>query len=256
MNAMACSPPQPTARLQAAPMGGIKGSERHLIRRSLCRRGPQGLRGAGGGFHGPCLRVLTVESPLPCQRDTKRNCFQGNTRHTQAGLGRGDGTDHASERRRLPGQAAADQPPWGGPRLGLRHPGLLCHPGQGSSEHSAQMETWSPLPWGQGLATSSGQGSCQGSQRDRVGSPPGCWGLGRTAGPHLPPKALALGSQSRVPFASSSRVPQGLGPGPRLLLGPWTSPLVLSQRYSNDYKSRGSRPTQKDSSWEPPVSRG
>lgn len=30
------------------------------------------------GFHGPCLRVFTEESPLPCQRDTKRNCFQGN----------------------------------------------------------------------------------------------------------------------------------------------------------------------------------
>ena len=47
-----------------------------------------------------------------------------------------------------------------------------------------------------------------------MGSQPRCWGLGAVP-LGLPPKALALGSQSQGSLASSSRVPQGLGPGPQ-----------------------------------------
>lgn len=86
------------------------------------------------------------------------------------------------------------------------------------------METWSPLPWGKEAQPPSRPGSCRAPQRGPCGQP--TWMLGAEAhrlAPHLPQEPKHLGLSPGF-LASSFGVPQGLGPGPRLLLGPWTSP--------------------------------
>lgn len=163
--------------------------------------------------------------------------------HSQAWAG-GDGAGRPSETGRgSPGQVVlTDQPPWGWPEAGAVSPWAPLPSRTGSSEHSARMETWSLCPGGKGWPPSQARSPAGAPRRDRVGSQPGCWGLG--AMPlGLPPKA----PRTRV---SVPGFPSQLFQGSPVS-GPWSpgcswglgqARLVLSQCYSNDHKSRAAGP--------------
>lgn len=132
----------------------------------------------------------------------------------------------------------------GGPRLGLRHPGLLCHPGQARRSTQPRWEPGVLCPGGKGWPPLSGQGSCQGSPEGPCGQP--TWMLGAGGAP-LGPASL------RRPPCTWVSVPgfpcqlfqgsPGSGPwSPGCSWGPGQARLVLSQCYSNDHKSRAAGP--------------